>query len=99
MIETRRLLEAATALSNALRTSGVPHAFHGSIFIAVLTNNPQADVTTPAFSPHFLLSIRPTLCFSGNFLYRRRRARASVPSCQAGPDRQRGPVHHALSLE
>ncbi|KAH9059551.1 hypothetical protein EDB87DRAFT_765179 [Lactarius vividus] len=43
MPETHRLLEAATALSNALRTNGVPHAFHGSIFVAVLANSPQAD--------------------------------------------------------
>lgn len=43
MPETHRLLEAASALSNALRANGVPHAFHGSIFVAVLTNSPQAD--------------------------------------------------------
>jgi hypothetical protein len=44
MSETRRLLEAASALSLALRANGVPHAFHGSLFVAVLTNSPQADV-------------------------------------------------------
>jgi hypothetical protein len=47
MPETRRLLEAATALSHALRAQGVPHAFHGSLFVAVLTNHPQADVRLP----------------------------------------------------
>ncbi|KAF8480458.1 hypothetical protein DFH94DRAFT_478011 [Russula ochroleuca] len=44
MPETRRLLEAASALSHALRAQGVPHAFHGSLFVAVLANSPQADV-------------------------------------------------------
>jgi hypothetical protein len=44
MPETRRLLEAANTLSHALRAHGVPHAFHGSLFVAVLTNSPQADV-------------------------------------------------------
>jgi hypothetical protein len=47
MPETRRLLEAASALSHALRAQGVPHAFHGSLFVAVLTNSPQADVRPP----------------------------------------------------
>jgi hypothetical protein len=47
MPETRRLLEAACALSYALRAQGVPHAFHGSLFVAVLMNNPQADVRLP----------------------------------------------------
>lgn len=43
MPETRRLLEAATALSQLLRASGVPHAFYGSLFTAVVTSSPQAD--------------------------------------------------------
>ncbi|KAI0257712.1 hypothetical protein BC834DRAFT_558746 [Gloeopeniophorella convolvens] len=43
MPETRRLLDAATALSSALRANGVPHAFYGSLFVAVLANSPQAD--------------------------------------------------------
>ncbi|KAH9959469.1 hypothetical protein BC827DRAFT_1134505 [Russula dissimulans] len=43
MPETRRLLEAASALSHALRAHGVPHAFYGTLFVAVLTNSPQAD--------------------------------------------------------
>jgi len=44
MPETRRLLEAASSLSQILRASGIPHAFHGSIFTAVLAASPQADV-------------------------------------------------------
>jgi hypothetical protein len=47
MPETRRLLEAACALSHALRAQGVPHAFHGNLFVAVLANSPQADVRLP----------------------------------------------------
>ncbi|ETW75766.1 hypothetical protein HETIRDRAFT_481245 [Heterobasidion irregulare TC 32-1] len=43
MPETRRLLEAATALSQLLRASGVPHAFYGSLFTAVVTSSTQAD--------------------------------------------------------
>ena len=99
MPETHRLLEAATALSTALRANGVPHGFHGSIFVAVLTNSPQADVSAArlffvrASSPHYASHI------AGDFLHRRRRGRTSVSSCQAGPDWQRGSVHHAFSLE
>ena len=50
MPETRRLLEAAGALSHALRAQGVPHAFHGSLFVAALTNSLQADVRLPRCS-------------------------------------------------
>jgi len=42
MSETRRLLEAATALSYLLHGSGVPHAFYGNVLTAVLSNAPQA---------------------------------------------------------
>ncbi|KAK0192086.1 hypothetical protein F5146DRAFT_927727 [Armillaria mellea] len=43
MSETRRLLEAANALSILLRAKGVPHAFHGSVLTACLANQPQSD--------------------------------------------------------
>ncbi|KAA1476105.1 hypothetical protein DENSPDRAFT_493888 [Dentipellis sp. KUC8613] len=43
MPETARYLEAANVLSRLLRAGGVPHAFYGSIFTAVLANSPQAD--------------------------------------------------------
>ncbi|KAI0075959.1 hypothetical protein K474DRAFT_1317660 [Panus rudis PR-1116 ss-1] len=43
MHETRRLLEAAAALSQILRSAGVPHAFHGSVLNAVLSNAPYCD--------------------------------------------------------
>ncbi|KAK0204203.1 hypothetical protein DFS33DRAFT_1275259 [Desarmillaria ectypa] len=43
MSETRRLLEAANALSILLRARSVPHAFHGSVLTACLANQPQSD--------------------------------------------------------
>lgn len=44
MHETRRLVEAASALSAFLQTRGVPHAFHGDILISLLANQPLASV-------------------------------------------------------
>jgi len=43
MHETRRLLEAATALSLILQNASIPHAFHGSVLTAVLANTPLSD--------------------------------------------------------
>ncbi|KAF9486270.1 hypothetical protein BDN70DRAFT_870365 [Pholiota conissans] len=43
MHETRRLLEAATALSLLLYNAGIPHAFYGSVLTAVLANSPLSD--------------------------------------------------------
>jgi hypothetical protein len=44
MYETRRLVEAASALSAFLQTRGVPHAFYGDVLIALLANQPLAAV-------------------------------------------------------
>ena len=44
MSDTQRLLQAAGALSQALRAHSIPHAFHGNVLIAVLANVPQSDV-------------------------------------------------------
>lgn len=44
MAETSRLLEAATVLSRALGASNIPHCFHGSFLIAVLSNAQQCNV-------------------------------------------------------
>jgi len=41
--DTRRLLEAAAALSKLLHDHGVPHAFHGNVLTAVLANHPQSN--------------------------------------------------------
>ncbi|KAF9226246.1 hypothetical protein BS17DRAFT_794444 [Gyrodon lividus] len=41
--ETRRLLEAATALSQLLRMHSIPHAFHGNLLTAVMSDSPRCD--------------------------------------------------------
>jgi len=43
MHETRRLVEAAAALSLLLRNRAIPHAFYGNIVSAVLANTPFSD--------------------------------------------------------
>ncbi|KIM69485.1 hypothetical protein SCLCIDRAFT_1207914 [Scleroderma citrinum Foug A] len=43
MSETPRLLEAANALSQLLRSHSIPHAFHGSILTAVVSDSPRCD--------------------------------------------------------
>lgn len=51
MLDVRRLLEAAGALSSALRANGVPHAFYGNLFTALLSNTAQAEVRSfPPFA-------------------------------------------------
>lgn len=45
MSNTRRLMEAAAALSNLLRSRKVGHAFHGGLLIAALSNYPECDVS------------------------------------------------------
>lgn len=44
MYETRRLVEAASALSALLHARGVPHAFYGDVLISLLANRPLAAV-------------------------------------------------------
>lgn len=44
MAETSRLLEAATVLSAALGASRIPHSFHGSFLISLLSNSQQCNV-------------------------------------------------------
>ncbi|KAG2340917.1 hypothetical protein BDR05DRAFT_888876 [Suillus weaverae] len=43
MSDSRRLLEAANALSQLLRQHSIAHAFYGSILTAVLSDNPRCD--------------------------------------------------------
>ena len=72
MHETRRLLEAAAALSQLLRAAGVPHAFYGSVFNAVLTNAPHADVSLSSwdYRSRLLKSIRKsTVLLRGVIIY------------------------------
>jgi len=47
MHETRRLLEAATALSLLLRHASIPHAFYGSVLTAALATSPFSDASIP----------------------------------------------------
>jgi len=52
MHETRRLLEAATALSLLLRNASIPHAFYGSFLTAVLATSPFSDASIfPSYLP------------------------------------------------
>ncbi|KAH0834724.1 hypothetical protein J3R83DRAFT_10274 [Lanmaoa asiatica] len=41
--DTRRLLEAAMALSQLLTMHAIPHAFHGSILTAVISDSSRCD--------------------------------------------------------
>lgn len=66
MAETARLLEAAAALSGVLTAAGIPHAFHGTILVALLAQTPQCTVRvrTSAHRLHRLTLL------TGNLLYR-----------------------------
>lgn len=64
MHETQRLIEAANALGTLLRNSGIPHAFYGSMFTAMLSNNPISDVSALYDSKLFLAE--PEV---GDFMY------------------------------
>jgi hypothetical protein len=56
MSDSRRLLEAANALSQLLRQHSIAHAFYGSILTAVLSDNPRCDVGKLCLlCPHTLL--------------------------------------------
>ena len=45
MHETRRLVEAAAALSLLLQNPGIPHAFYGNVVSALLANTPWSDAS------------------------------------------------------
>ena len=44
MEETSRLLQAASVLSQVLTENNIPHAFHGTLLIAILANSTQCNV-------------------------------------------------------
>ena len=75
MHETRRLVEAASALSAFLQTRGVPHAFYGDVLISLLANQPLAAVRSLVAEHRMFL----TLCPPANFMYRAGRDTTSVP--------------------
>jgi hypothetical protein len=68
MAETKRLLEAASALSELLRDRGIPHAFHGSMLTSLLANVPHTDVCVcprlypPFQSLHCVVMLQEILC-------------------------------------
>ncbi|KAF4616931.1 hypothetical protein D9613_008701 [Agrocybe pediades] len=61
MHETRRLVEAALALSSLLQNATIPHAFYGSVMTAILSNAPLCDASTFTFpsSISYTLNIFP----------------------------------------
>ncbi|KAF7291961.1 hypothetical protein MIND_01221700 [Mycena indigotica] len=72
MTETRRLLDASTALSLLLRVQSVPHAFYGSVLTAVLANSPQSDeifcvVEGGQNQPHAFRRVRDALAGNADF--------------------------------
>jgi hypothetical protein len=75
MHETRRLVEAASALSALLHTRGVPHAFYGDVLVSLLANQPLAAVRSFVEERRTFL----TVCPPANFMHRSRRNTPSVP--------------------
>jgi hypothetical protein len=77
MSETQRLLQAAGALSQALSSRSIPHAFHGNVLIAVLANVPRSDVRLitlgtvlvfrVSYRRYFALSKAANITHSGTF--------------------------------
>ncbi|CAK5272144.1 unnamed protein product [Mycena citricolor] len=72
MSDTRRLIEAAAALSQLLRAQDIPHAFHGTVLIAALTNSPVCDeiyciVEGGQNQPHAFRRVRSALAGYGDF--------------------------------
>ena len=74
MHETKRLLDAAAALSSVLKDKGIPHAFYGSVLRAVVSNSPFSDASRFS-SPEIIL----TNYTPGDFLHSRIKP-ASAPS-------------------
>ncbi|KAF9788139.1 hypothetical protein BJ322DRAFT_1106156 [Thelephora terrestris] len=70
MHETRRLLEAASALSAVLQTRGVPHAFYGDVLISLLANQPlaaQISCIVQGGTPHPFRLVRDALRSAEDF--------------------------------
>jgi len=56
MHETRRLVEAAAALSLLLQNPGIPHAFYGNVVSALLANTPWSDASIISYQTQAWLS-------------------------------------------
>ena len=76
MHETRRLLEAASALSAFLKSRGIPHAFYGDVLISLLANQPLASVRSFVAGRRTFLTVYSP---PANFMHRTRRDSTSVP--------------------
>lgn len=59
MHETRRLVEAASALSAFLQSRGIPHAFYGDVLISLLANQPLAAVRSFVADRQTFLTVYP----------------------------------------
>jgi hypothetical protein len=100
MHETRRLLEAATALSLLLQNASIPHAFYGSVLTAVLATSPFSDASI--FSNLSPIIFQPfSRAALGDFLYCRRwpEPRSPFPQNTRSSRRERRLHHHTLSLD
>lgn len=75
MHETRRLVEAASALSAFLQSRGIPHAFYGDVLVSLLAGQPLAAVRSFAAGRRTFL----TVCPLENCMHRSRRGTTSVP--------------------
>lgn len=75
MYETRRLVEAASALSAFLQSRGVPHAFYGDVLISLLANQPLAAVRLFVAERQTFLIV----CSPANIVHRARRNSTPIP--------------------
>lgn len=98
MLDVRRVLDAAGVLSSALRANGVPHAFYGNVFTALLSNSPQAEVRLTICFRQCLRSFHHVL--PGDILHRRVRPNDSpIPSCEASDTGHSASLHDRFTLE
>lgn len=80
MPETCRLAEAAFALSQLLQANSIPHAFHGNILTAILSDSPRCHVSMDELSRRRRLNQSVT----GNLLHCRRQPHETLPSRPPG---------------
>lgn len=94
MYETRRLVEAASALSALLHARGVPHAFYGDVLISLLANQPLAAVRLFVAGRRTFLMLFP----SANFMYRARWDPTPVPARSRRPPLRGRFLNHLIAL-
>lgn len=94
MYETRRLVEAASALSALLQARGVPHAFYGDVLISLLANQPLAAVRSLVAGRRTFLM----LFLSANFMHRARWDPTPVPARSRRPPFRGRFLDHLIAL-